>query len=89
MYKPLYKLWFSNSKLLMRETSSPWSPELLPLCTEQTFTYNEKPEADSSYANQLSIKQTPKCDHATRQLEVIKSCCAFTRISKPSKEPSY
>lgn len=27
--QPVYKLWFSNSRLLMREMISPWSPALL------------------------------------------------------------
>lgn len=79
MHKPLYKLWFSNSKLLMRGTSSPWSAELLPLCTGQTFT-DEKPEQDSSDAHQPSIRQTTphNCDHATQmQPEGIKSCSAI------------
>lgn len=90
MHKPLYKLWFSNSKLLMRETSSPWSAELPPLCTEQTFTYNEKLKQNSSYANQLSITQTPKCDHAKQmQLQVLKSCSAFPQSKSHPKSQAF
>lgn len=61
--KPLCKLWFSSSRLLIRETSSPWSATLLLLCTEKCYLrqgFNKKKPKASVLSANSGLPRIPK-----------------------------
>lgn len=67
--KPLWKLWFSSSRLLMREMTSPWSAALLLLlCTEKKNNFLPKEKKNTVFVVLLSNqnnKVDPKSENAT------------------------
>lgn len=98
---PLCKLWFSSSRLLMRETSSPWSAELLLMLLPVLWTAKTETERDQYSLMRtsdggcgilvVSSNRTPMCEKTagcslnSQALEPESDSTSMQQFTDPSR----